>query len=758
MSSIKNFFYFKDNNKQIVIPQIQRDYAEGRKIGKVNEVRKSLLGDMIYAVCNDKKTELDFVYGYERNGSFEPLDGQQRLTTLFLLSWVLSTNKNNLIVDGQSILSYKNRNTSLDFCNELVKFKSKDIIEKYLDLKRENTKLTLLDFFKKSYWFRYSWNFDSNIQSMLVVINDIYEMLSKQSNYDFNDTSELYEKISNITFKLLDLDSFNMGDELYIKMNARGKELSSFDLLKSYLEQDLSRKNPDSLELLTNWQSKIDCDWMDYLWRKYFTKPVEKNVELVEHKFETLIHIFVWFQILIQANSISNLDEEINIKKITNRSIDEIFDIYKKSNSQFNIDYNILISYFDSLFLKTDDVFTDLDEITNQVFSYNLISEAIENKEYGDLIYLYAEIKWILRFKEEMINLNENVKNNFLDFINFIKNIFKLENAGTQRIDSGKDFTNAMNTINSYVESYFTLYSCNNISFIEYIAGHLEYSNGSQVLAISIEEEKKKASLKLENNEWKEVIKDAESNYYLNGQIYPLLFVEQNDINRFKSVTQKFNEIINDENSLKVNGFKLLKLFMVERPYVSCDNHTFRKTLLQLDNHRDFSLKRHFRDIDLCILTSLKNIMDDWIDKNNQLSFTDYYNQVKINNINEYWRKFIILNGRWYESIGKVFKHLTTQLENDKLFGVNNNNNNVKEEIIIAHIHGTVKLNKNILSLLDDQCRQDRVAFLFNNNEYCIENIGVNEYNLRINSEPTLSRCSYENIISDLNSKIEDIF
>ena len=124
MSSIKNFFYFKDNNKQIVIPQIQRDYAEGRKIGKVNEVRKSLLSDMIYAVCNDKKTELDFVYGYERNGSFEPLDGQQRLTTLFLLSWVLSTNKNNLIVDGKSILSYKNRNTSLDFCNELVKFKS----------------------------------------------------------------------------------------------------------------------------------------------------------------------------------------------------------------------------------------------------------------------------------------------------------------------------------------------------------------------------------------------------------------------------------------------------------------------------------------------------------------------------------------------------------------------------------------------------------------------------------------------------------
>ena len=73
------------NKKNIRIPKIQRDYAQGRKSPKVNEIRKNFVHSLIKTVKGEvTKQELDFVYGNERNNAFEPLDGQQRLTTIVL--------------------------------------------------------------------------------------------------------------------------------------------------------------------------------------------------------------------------------------------------------------------------------------------------------------------------------------------------------------------------------------------------------------------------------------------------------------------------------------------------------------------------------------------------------------------------------------------------------------------------------------------------------------------------------------------------
>src|SRR5687768_3920609 len=89
------------NSYKIVIPILQRDYAQGRLIGKVPMIRERFLKEILSAVVknNPQPLELDFVYGYtkeNRNGqtvvsrTFIPLDGQQRLTTLFLLHWFIA--------------------------------------------------------------------------------------------------------------------------------------------------------------------------------------------------------------------------------------------------------------------------------------------------------------------------------------------------------------------------------------------------------------------------------------------------------------------------------------------------------------------------------------------------------------------------------------------------------------------------------------------------------------------------------------------
>ena len=82
---------------KVEIPIIQRDYAQGRKHGKVPKIRDGFLNNLLEALKPSAETlELDFVYGYindtqseeKHKQIFIPLDGQQRLTTLFFITLV----------------------------------------------------------------------------------------------------------------------------------------------------------------------------------------------------------------------------------------------------------------------------------------------------------------------------------------------------------------------------------------------------------------------------------------------------------------------------------------------------------------------------------------------------------------------------------------------------------------------------------------------------------------------------------------------
>ena len=62
---------------KIIIPKIQRDYAEGRETETINKKRRNLLDDMLKVVYGiSSELSLDFVYGTEQDGAFLPLDGQ----------------------------------------------------------------------------------------------------------------------------------------------------------------------------------------------------------------------------------------------------------------------------------------------------------------------------------------------------------------------------------------------------------------------------------------------------------------------------------------------------------------------------------------------------------------------------------------------------------------------------------------------------------------------------------------------------------
>lgn len=231
---------------KIAIPIIQRDYAQGRVTAEINRVRSRFL-DSLYKALSEEPITLDFVYGdIDEDGVMTPLDGQQRLTTLFLLHWY-AAKKEKIAVEEYDYLknfSYETRYSAREFCEELVEFEpafeeklSKEIINQS--------------------WFPLEWKKDPTISSMLVMLDAI--------SLKFKDMNGVWDKLKSgaISFYFLPIKDMGLTDELYIKMNSRGKPLTQFEHFKAELERNLKEIDPGRAKQII---SKIDITWTDMLW------------------------------------------------------------------------------------------------------------------------------------------------------------------------------------------------------------------------------------------------------------------------------------------------------------------------------------------------------------------------------------------------------------------------------------------------------------------------------------------------------------
>ena len=233
--------------QKIIIPIIQRDYAQGRHDPEVDRVRSRFLQSLYDAVVN-KPITLDFVYGdIDANGIMTPLDGQQRLTTLFLLHWY-AARKAHVTAEECAFLQcfgYETRYSARFFCKELTSF----VPSFNVPLSEE-----IID----QAWFPLEWGKDPTINSMLVMLDAIDEK--------FCGVDDLWYRLKGdaITFYFLPIKDMGLTDELYIKMNSRGKPLTRFEHFKAELERNLRSLNEDTANRIMR---KIDRDWTDMLWQ-----------------------------------------------------------------------------------------------------------------------------------------------------------------------------------------------------------------------------------------------------------------------------------------------------------------------------------------------------------------------------------------------------------------------------------------------------------------------------------------------------------
>lgn len=316
----------RPGNYKLVIPIIQRDYAQGRDNDKANEVRHDFLNQLFdYMTAECGSHDLDFVYGTtssaadsSRKKEFIPLDGQQRLTTLFLIHLYLALRtketdesklffktmqvKNGNLTD--SLFSYRTRTSAVEFCNGLID-DSNDYTEVFeLDSATHKRiyKHNLSDYIRNSNWFYPDWMQDPTVSGMLTMLDAV------DKRFDGQDLLFILRRLMSdndpsVTFIFMNLEDYRLTDDLYIKMNSRGKPLTPFENFKAKYEQYIGRlekegsseairdlhdevvkrDNPVIKTVKDNFAFNIDGKWANLFW-KYSREEIKQRESEIENK------------------------------------------------------------------------------------------------------------------------------------------------------------------------------------------------------------------------------------------------------------------------------------------------------------------------------------------------------------------------------------------------------------------------------------------------------------------------------------------
>ena len=246
--------------ERIEIPLIQRDYAQGRPGGEVKRIRDCFLDALCTAIrSGGAAIKLDFIYGDVVNGAFYPLDGQQRLTTLFLLHWYLAW-RSEIPTEKEpwTQFTYATRPGARQFCEHLAESSQPSV--------RIEGEKGLSGWLTDQAWYLYTWEHDPTIQSMLVMLDAMHDIFR---GFGTTECIAAWQRLTNvqqpaIVFYLLPMAANKLTDDLYIKMNSRGKPLTAFENFKAHFVDVLKAAHTE--EIAAEFAKKVDTQWADTLW------------------------------------------------------------------------------------------------------------------------------------------------------------------------------------------------------------------------------------------------------------------------------------------------------------------------------------------------------------------------------------------------------------------------------------------------------------------------------------------------------------
>lgn len=498
ISNLKNILI--DRKLKISIPIIQRDYAQGRK--DAVSIRNKFLDEIFNRLDNDENLFLDFVYGNIDDDKFIPIDGQQRLTTLFLLHLYFAK-KESKDCEYLKGFTYETRSSSREFCERLV---NADI-----DFNKDEISADI----KNYSWFMPFWENDPTVKSMLVMMDAIHDKFKN---------STFYDGLENIKFSFLELRDFGLTDDLYIKMNARGKPLSEFENFKAEFEKELSQEI----------KSKLDNDWLDLFWGLKDSDKEDVDLSSIDKRY------MAFFKGVASNFTILNIKDT---KEAKDFDLDE-FDTLGA------------LEFFSSNKNSVNNVIKILDEL-REVSNYELLKNFTDTSKdvtYETRVKFFALSMFLINFGAQKLGgdfykeyerITSNIARDFnIDSISNLKQIFEFINEICEKCKSENIFDLLVDFQNEQPGSFKV------INFYRW-------------------QEKKKLELIQSDPRWIDAINKGEKHWYLGSNLTFLIDFAENDVEKFKEYYKKFDEIFKEdrENFLFQRALLAKGDYLVERGY-----------------------------------------------------------------------------------------------------------------------------------------------------------------------------------------------
>ncbi|EDM44959.1 hypothetical protein SCB49_02524 [unidentified eubacterium SCB49] len=597
------------NKYSVEIPIIQRDYAQGRENTKVDRIRNGFV-EALLNVCFSSQSQtmhLDFIYGKIESQSIKnvqesnynhvesilsfaraytaqtkvglsgdipkvkrellestkakmmPLDGQQRLTTLWLLHYVLYHQSGQDFPEWMSNFSYKTRKSSASFTIGLLTHKKMDPSIVYSEI------------IKKSKWFYKAWTQDPTVKGMLVMLDEIQKQIQDfciLKETTFKEVSiNCFKQLSLIEFSFLELSEIDVADDIYIKMNDRGKQLSDFEIFKNdllgYLSElvetetnlDFTKKEYD------RYAKNIDNEWHDLFWD---LKGIQ-NFEIEGTIHYYFLYYLLIYKIIKSKKTDTDIDSEYfsslvgekpsaNFEHLDFKKLKEL-KLISFESLQF-VSKNLKILESENLILTAQRIVDGISfknenkiEIGN-TFLQHFLKPRLESLGYYDRVYHYAISNYLLYFEN---NFNPELYRNWCRVLqNLIYNQAYIQDKST--------FETAIKNVTNLLE-------CGD----DIEKTLLEEDQNISVFSRQLSEEKEKIRIYKKVPELYNQFTKYEGHPYFHGQIGFLIDLSKNENSKI------------DIAKLSDYGDKLSKIFLPK----NLDNKEFlfARSLLTFKNY-----------------------------------------------------------------------------------------------------------------------------------------------------------------------------
>ncbi|MCQ2960567.1 MAG: DUF262 domain-containing protein [Bacteroidales bacterium] len=535
--------------RRIIIPDLQRDYCWGdenntKSTGEKGELVTDFVNNLLGQFDdqrnkNDKSAlNLGLFYGYEVPADHIQLcDGQQRLTTLYLLLGMINKetveNKDNQFTEGkfrrhlisdfeykqddkEPYLNYAIRESSLYFLSDLV---CKFFIG--------NT--DKVECIKSADWYFDDYNLDPSIQSMLKALAKIDNIFAdKGTDY----LSEFGDWLLNkVTFLYFDMENRKNGEETFVVINTTGESLSSTQNLKPLVIQEKNDQfDNTSFSIKSIGKTKgIDQCWEEI--ETWFWKNRKGENDTADAGFAEFLR---WISIIEQVDiNVPEENKTDSIKKL----IQVILQGEKCDFPYKKISFEKIYNYWKALkWINENDNFKFVDDylspkVNEKVNERNAIGQ-------NDCFVLLPLLRYVYK-NISTIESDPNKQRNGKRIYEFFQNLIRIDNV-----------SKAVNTLVGDAIKIIDLLKDGDI--VSLIDESVDISNISKQI-LSDEELCKLEILKscsLNRNDVEDAFWKAQSHLIWSGEIQPIIgWAKENEnfnIEKFKEYSSKFSQVFHD--------------------------------------------------------------------------------------------------------------------------------------------------------------------------------------------------------------------